>query len=294
VPIDRRRELDEARLALTRLRRSAEMGRASRAELRTLRAKLRSLFSAELLERLEGWSTNASVIEIAARERDLPWELLFSDETHARPTRRQRGVVAPRRALRRILLLADPGYDGALDELDLVEGARAWEAASRATTSGEACDALRDSWDVVHYAGHQGPADDGTPGLQLADGRLPIAALIDEGFVDPPSLLFLHACSTFSSTRVTDSEQGAYVDYGAFELLESSRIPCVIGTLWDVNPPPDRALVRAFYEGLDTHGGASVALASARASTASSGRWVTLSSAYVAYGDVRTREYHDG
>lgn len=281
VAIDRRESLAAVRAALARLRGAAEMGRAPKSHVRALADAMGALASQRFWSELASMlAERRATLELPASDFDLPWEIVALG---ASPLAVTAPIVRPRGALRReprvperVLVLFDPTHPGAIDEVDRIEelfGDREVVIAERAAQLGE----LEGRFDVVHYAGHQGPASDATPSLALGDGRVSILALTDLLHAAPPDLLFLHACSTLAPTRKVEE----HTVYGALEPLLRSRVPAIVGTLWDVAPPEDRLFVRVFYRELLEHGDPARAIFAARVETSPHLAWASQWPAYV-------------
>jgi len=201
-----------------------------------------------------------------------------------RRTAQQRGI--PASARRNLLLLGDPSQPGAAREIAMLDSL--WSAAfgresvQTIARASELRALERPSFSLVHYAGHQGPAGDGTPAIMFDDDSVPIAELVDRLHEHPPECLFLHACSTLSrSAATTVAGMPSTFVFGALEPLVRSRIAHLIGTQWDVNPPGDAAFIRHFYESVAQGTSYLDALHAARIATANRNEWKAWWPAYV-------------
>ncbi|MBZ0118532.1 MAG: CHAT domain-containing protein, partial [Sandaracinaceae bacterium] len=232
-------------------------------------------------------------LQILDEDFGVPWELAPVPDAAGKwvpiaslaPVVRPRSITtaAPAPA-RSFLLLADAAHPGALDEVAALEEALASLGAH--TRIALALDDVEDAlgagvYDVVHYAGHQGPTEDATPSLSMAGGSLALARLLDGLHARPPALLFLHACSTLLPSRVVATDAASHTRYGALEPLERSNVPAVAGTLWDVSPPEDRVFIDVFYDHLVRHGDASAAMFAARSAASRRTHWAAWWPAYV-------------
>jgi len=296
-PVDRSDALDELEQSLAGLRARASEGRLAGNDIRRAGEMIRSLLSRSFWDDLaDELRLPGRVLEIHAHDASIPWELVpiaSAAETvnlgtvapmFRRRTALQRPV--PDTARRNLLLLGDLGQPGAAREIAMLDGL--WSAAfgrDSVQTIEHAAElrALeRPSFSLVHYAGHQGPARDGTPSIAFDDDSIPIAELVDRLHEHPPECLFLHACSTLSkSAASTEPGMPSTFVFGALEPLVRSRIAHLIGTQWDVSPPSDAAFIRHFYESVVKGTSYLDALHSARIATADRDEWKPWWPAYV-------------
>lgn len=304
-PVDQAARIDTLRQAMRRLREDARSGLAPSARLDAVERAIRALGSREMWSDLAAHvAAPDTELEISATDFGFPWELAPLPRSAgsglgssalglAVPTFRRRGGppnlnAAADPPCRSLLVLCDRRQDGVHAEIDAIQ--QIWSPTSggtlRIVDRASTFRALPDgeAFDVVHYAGHQGPALDATPALFLGDDRLPIQELVDRFHARPPRLVFLNACSTLAASEalaIAPNTRGTHLVFGPLEPLVRSRIPTVIGTLWDVSPPSDQALIRVFYDMVARGHGFVDALHASRRAVSRDDRWAPWWPAYV-------------
>lgn len=296
VPLDASRNLDDAYRALAALREQAALGSVGRRHVTALQEAMERVLPLEFRARL-GVELGArrGAVELSCAAPALPWEfvrvkagtgekpLASLAPTYRARARASAGAADPGRTVRSLLVLADRGYEGVDAELDAISAAFAGPGC-RVKVVDRVNDVqaslVEGAWDVVHYAGHQGPSHDTTPSLALSGGHYPLLELVDQTAAQPPSLLFLNACSTLAPTAVDDA--AGFVDFGALEPLLASAIPNVLGTVWDIRPPGVH-FVRTLYTALAAGESTIDALHEARTSVAGILAWAGVYPAYVLY-----------
>ena len=256
-------------------------------------------------------------IEAAA----VPWELLALEsegavEFPARgPGMRRRLMVSahcirprprPRRlelgeALR-VLLVANPrGLPHAAREVEALKAAFALHKDRIAVQSleGDAATvdkvvaALREPWDVLHYAGHASfdSHDPSSVGLRLADAWLTPERIVTSGddALRIPPLVVLNACT---SARVRDIEvepppQRTPLSPSLAEAILLGGARTFIGTFWEVYDAAAAAFAAAFYRRLLAGDSMGTAVLAARRTLAADqlADWVN----YNLYGDTELR-----
>ncbi|MEM9194266.1 MAG: hypothetical protein AAGF12_34135, partial [Myxococcota bacterium] len=193
-PFDQRSRLNEVGEALVRLRERAELGRLTRSDIARVQKALRGVASEEFWAQLGEQESQA--LELSVGDPSIPWEsiqVVGNDRNRplglTAPTFRRRGgkVVASEGDPKRLLLLYDPSFEGAEDEVEEIE--EAFASGEREVVVVDSALAFaeldKSGIDIVHYAGHQGPGDDATPSLALGDGRLTIVDLVDAFYQRP-------------------------------------------------------------------------------------------------------------
>jgi hypothetical protein len=279
---DQTRELQALRASLDALRRAAASGPPPVVRVAELREAVGALASRRFWSELERAVGDAGV-ELAVADPALPWELAPVGEALAltAPTFRRRGGPADRAAWRtpeRLVVAIDPDDPAARDEAAAIRAAVTLPV--EVVSSVAALRAALPDCQLLHFAGHQGPAHDGTPALWLGDGGLPLRELCDAVHDAPPSLLFLHGCSTLRASRVERDGGAEQLVFGALEPLLGTRVPVIAGTLWDVSPPDER-FAATFYTELAGGAHPVAAMHAARRAVAASLAWAASWPAYV-------------
>lgn len=300
-PADASEDMEALAGALDELRTRAASGIATAADVGAVAGAIAALAPRRLWAELaEHVGRAGASVEISAASFGIPWELAPLPGARGEDAplglgavalRRRGGSAVARRAgagpVRSLLLFYDAEQPGALEEAAALQRLFRGEGRSvRVVGSVEAFRALPADarFDAIHYAGHHGPGSDATPALALGDGRLPLRHLVDRFHDAPPQVLFLNACSTLrpSEQIATGDRRGStHLVFGPLEALVRSTIPCLVGTLWDVSPPPDPLLVRTFYEALLRGESPASALLAARRAAAALPAWAASWPAYV-------------
>jgi hypothetical protein len=293
TPFDQRPRLDALAQAMTRFKERAALGTATRTDLQPVVRALGALASEDFWEKLgTELGREPRAVELTVADAAAPWEIVpvtihdASGEARQKPLAmvapayRARGVApGAERSLDRVLVLFDPAFESARDEVAIFE--ELWPRKHGDLVVVHTLEGFRalahEHFDVVHYAGHQGPASDSTPSLALGDDRLPLVELVDAFHHRPPALVFLNACSTLAPSRELES----VTVFGSLEPLLRSRVPAILGTLWDIDPPNDGLFIRTFYGALRDGAGSVDALFSARSAVSVSARWAPWWPAYV-------------
>lgn len=257
--------------------------------LRRVMDALKTLVGEKFLKKLAEMATPGTRFEIAGALPELPWELLPVGSPPAPLCLRAQVYRSPGPdALpvgqgRNTLLLLEgndhPSYKAEADAL-----ARFWSSAVgadrvlRATTAAAAMEIVSTRpLTAVHFAGHQGPATDGTPGLSLRGGVLPIRLLCDQLMRAPPKLVFLNGCTTAGVSQEAPNQS---FSFGALDVLLGARLPAVVATLWNIRPP-DTSLVTTLYSTWLRSGSVGQAVTAARLEVSPRDEWSATWPAYV-------------